>query len=67
MSIELNRHHMQRIKEKHLNDHYLGSYVARKPKNYKTPTPCSCWMCGNPRRYFGQMTIQEKRMFQEVE
>jgi hypothetical protein len=18
-----------------------------------TPTPCSCWMCGNPRRYFG--------------
>lgn len=24
-----------------------------------TPTPCSCWMCGNPRRYFHQLTIQE--------
>ena len=20
---------------------------------------CSCWMCGNPRRYFGQPTFRE--------
>jgi len=26
-----------------------------------TPTPCSCPMCGNPRKYFGYVTIQEKR------
>ncbi|MDA8378168.1 MAG: hypothetical protein M0Z50_14135 [Planctomycetia bacterium] len=26
-----------------------------------TPTPCSCWMCGNPRRYFGEKTLQELR------
>ena len=26
-----------------------------------TPRPCSCWMCGNPRRYFGQPTMQERR------
>ena len=24
---------------------------------------CSCWMCGNPRRFFGETTIQEKRAF----
>jgi len=24
-------------------------------------TPCSCWMCGNPRRCFGAQTIQERR------
>lgn len=24
---------------------------------------CSCWMCGNPRRYFGELTIQERRAF----
>lgn len=24
-------------------------------------TPCSCSMCGNPRRYFGQATRQEQR------
>jgi hypothetical protein len=21
---------------------------------------CSCWMCGNPRKYFGELTRQEK-------
>jgi len=32
-----------------------------------TPTPCSCWMCGNPRRYFSERTIQERRLLQEAE
>lgn len=22
---------------------------------------CSCWMCGNPRRFWGELTMQEKR------
>jgi hypothetical protein len=22
---------------------------------------CSCWMCGNPRRYLGEPTLQERR------
>lgn len=26
-----------------------------------TPKPCSCWMCGNPRRYFGERSLQELR------
>jgi hypothetical protein len=26
-----------------------------------SPKMCSCWMCGNPRKYFNEMTIQEKR------
>ena len=24
-----------------------------------TPTPCSCWGCGNPRRHFKCISIQE--------
>ena len=28
----------------------------------KTPKVCSCYMCGNPRKYYGEDTIQEKRM-----
>jgi hypothetical protein len=24
-------------------------------------TPCSCWMCGNPRRFTGEATLQERR------
>jgi hypothetical protein len=27
----------------------------------KTPKICSCFMCGNPRRYLGELTIQERR------
>ncbi len=23
--------------------------------------PCSCTLCGNPRRHFGELTIQERR------
>lgn len=30
-----------------------------------TATPCSCPMCGNPRKYFGHRTIQELRALQE--
>lgn len=26
-----------------------------------TPTPCSCDMCGNPRRHWKQKTIQEMK------
>jgi hypothetical protein len=34
-----------------------------------TPTPCSCWMCGNPRRRLkkDKLSVWEKRWFQEVE
>jgi hypothetical protein len=31
-----------------------------------TPTPCSCWMCGNPRRWVGERTFQERRRLQEI-
>ncbi|HEX4606883.1 MAG TPA: hypothetical protein VH092_01635 [Urbifossiella sp.] len=24
-------------------------------------TPCSCWMCGNPRRFTGEVTRQESQ------
>lgn len=26
----------------------------------KTRVPCSCWMCGNPRRHFGKVKRKEK-------
>ena len=25
---------------------------------------CSCWMCGNPRKYFNQPTLRERRLTQ---
>jgi len=26
---------------------------------------CSCWMCGNPRRYFGEVTIKERQAMED--
>lgn len=26
----------------------------------RTPKPCSCWMCGNPRKWLGEVTKQER-------
>ena len=30
-------------------------------KNANHLAQCSCWMCGNPRKYFNEETIQEKK------
>lgn len=29
--------------------------------------PCSCPMCGNPRRHFGRPTVQERRADEEMQ
>lgn len=31
-----------------------------------TQTPCSCSMCGNPRRHWGTVTVQERRADEEM-
>jgi len=30
----------------------------------KNNTVCSCWMCGNPKKYFGEVTVQERKFKQ---
>ena len=40
--------------------HWLNIMVTTHAK------PCSCSMCGNPRRYFNDKTIQEKKFEIEV-
>lgn len=32
----------------------------------KTPKACSCWMCGNPRKYFGEIPLRESRQIMEA-
>jgi len=57
---------MSRIK--HLVRRYYGGYAKDKPRHLgrfaHTRQLCSCWMCGNPRRYFGELSFQERRAFQ---
>ena len=33
----------------------------------KTKVPCSCYMCGNPRRHHGFITMQEIRQLQDAD
>ena len=59
----LRRHHENRMKrrvEKHYSEHAPRSARATG-KRAQTRQPCSCWMCGNPRRHFGERTLQERR------
>jgi len=36
-----------------------GVYAVCVGSYRKVRQPCSCWMCGNPRKYFGVRTRQE--------
>jgi uncharacterized protein YegJ (DUF2314 family) len=62
------RHQRQRAKDRALR--YLRGIISSDP-HWITPAlvaryavdraPCSCWMCGNPRRFYGEVTTQELR------
>lgn len=60
MSRAIRRHHAARIKR--ARKFYFGRDNSGDPVGYgmllHTATPCSCWMCGNPRR-FGGVTLGE--------
>lgn len=53
----------QRIKKN--RQQYWGRDLSGDPVAHgiaiDTPKTCSCFMCGNERRYFNQVTVQEKR------
>ena len=57
----LRRHHYRRLKRKRC--HYYSGYGRHRDDVQgmlaNTATLCSCSMCGNPRKYFGEKTRQE--------
>jgi len=68
----LRRHHVQRLKRARAG--YWGRDRTLSPRQLGiavgTSTPCSCWMCGNPRRFLtgdlpNGLTVQEvkQRLF----
>jgi hypothetical protein len=63
-SRSLRRHHERRIKKR--TSDYYGGYARHDAralgKLARARTPCSCWMCGNPRRFSGAPTLQERRV-----
>lgn len=66
MSRALRRHHTTRLK--HARRHYWGEVLRLDARRLgmaiATPAACSCTMCGNPRKYFGERSLQERRFSQ---
>lgn len=64
------RHHYRRLKQRRIDRNYWGRYndgfSFGWPKSHigmavNTPCNCSCPMCGNPRKHFGEKTLAEIR------
>lgn len=60
----LRRKHRARVYRKRKQNYkYLFENdrdLTFQKKWLKTPVPCSCTMCGNPRKFFKQKTRQER-------
>lgn len=58
------RHHKDRVRSRALRL-FAGPLSGRNPDYAHVVadniTVCSCWMCGNPRRHYRELTIQERR------
>lgn len=58
-----NKH--DRVRKGHLKGHKRNIILkgALKQEHHlrDTTKPCSCPMCGNPRKFFGEKTIQERK------
>jgi hypothetical protein len=60
----LRRHHRERLQgvRRHRFGRDLSADARALGMAVTTAKPCSCWGCGNQRRYFGH-THQEARLF----
>lgn len=63
MKRALRRHHVARLKA--ARRFHWGQDIRHDAKSIgkvvDTPCPCSCWICGNPRRHLKELTRQECR------
>ena len=63
----LRRHHLARRKRwvRRTLRHYFPDPSEPEPRRVglyaETPAVCSCWMCGNPRKFLGELSLQELR------
>ncbi len=58
------RHHQRRMKVKAkriVNDNGFPEYANECHKIANHLTVCSCYMCGNPRKHTGEVTMQERK------
>lgn len=69
MKRALRRHHYDRRKKavtRHARTFGLRTDAVSVGIHARTRAPCSCWMCGNPRRLYAEPTMQERRVGAKV-
>lgn len=69
MKRALRRHHSERRKKavtRHARTFGLSVDAGAVGIRARTRTPCSCWICGNPRRHCAEPTMQERRVGAKV-
>ena len=70
MKRALRRHHRQRMMARARRILATGigptdpEFEDRVRRSYDNLSVCSCWMCGNPRKWRGLPTVQERRWSQ---
>lgn len=62
-SRSVNIHHTERLRaiRKDYSNVYDASSLLAVGRITCTPANCSCYMCGNPRKFFNEITMQEKK------
>lgn len=58
---EYRRHQIKRCLKNRKNDFYGSNSRKELKRHLVTPKSCCCWMCGNPRKYLNEITLQEQR------
>ena len=64
MKRSIRRHHRERLISKRRKYELYHAYSEDRLNNMSgslanSATSCSCWMCGNPRKYFNHITLRE--------
>jgi hypothetical protein len=67
------RHHHDRMKQKVSKFYWIKKWFGTEESREEhirqmaeTRKPCSCYMCGNPRKHWKDKTMQEKRFEEKI-
>ncbi len=69
----LRRHHTQRLKRYYqrmhnwVNDNKRTCDPVAAGRHFQTPHPCSCFMCGHRRRWYGLSLAEQKNQLNFAE
>ncbi len=59
----IRRHHRDRLLKNRRKKIWWAKDSDYTSRVVNTPCPCSCWMCGNPRKWLKEKTRQEYRSY----